>query len=81
MRAYSIRGVAVIFSDETNNGFRKVLIDTQDGSPAKVDWQPKKSACNKANAAAFARKHSQYAGATLIEINIETYVNINLWEA
>lgn len=82
MKSFNIGGATVVtFTGETNNGYRKVLIDIQDGSPTRVDWQPRKSATTRREAMAFARKHTPggFAG-VLIEINIETYSNIDLWD-
>jgi hypothetical protein len=78
MKQYSIGAVTITFTDETNNGFRKVTI-SQEGRPDAIDWQPKRSKCTRKEAQHFARKHGEYAGNTLIEINITTYSNMNLW--
>lgn len=80
MRSFTIGAARITFTDTINNGFRKVLVETQDdGRPAAVDWQPKRSRCTRKEAAAFARKHGEYGGAELLEIRIETYVNISMF--
>lgn len=79
MKSYIIGAITIRFTDETNNGYRKVLIE-QPGKPTAIDWQPKRSKCTKPEAQQFARKHGEYTGMQLVEITIVTYANIDLWE-
>ncbi len=85
-KTFDIAGILIIFTPEIKTGedhsnYRKVLIDLQDGSPVKVDWQPRTSKTTRREAAAFARKHDSagFAG-VLVEMEVRTFVNINMWE-